>query len=196
MEQPNDHAMEVIDKLKKQIETLEQEKKKLEIENTEIRQKNEEALQSHKDEIEMLKSKLEETQGTKQGQIVAGNKKDVYIDTLRKKMQILEELNREFEAKNEDYEVHQITQNYSIETEREVHQVTQQATTDKINRLQKENEESENELLSIIVHQVTQDFAPTPNANSLIVNAMEEQGQSQPQQGRLRPVWRPNRRNS
>ncbi|KAH7861644.1 hypothetical protein Vadar_028840 [Vaccinium darrowii] len=111
LEQPSDHAMEVIDKLKKQIETLQQEKKNLEIENMEIRQKNEEALQSHKDEIEKLNSKLEEAQGTN-----------------------------------------------------EVHQVTQQATANKIKRLQKEKEELENKLLSIIVHQVTQDYAPKIDA--------------------------------
>ncbi|KAH7833202.1 hypothetical protein Vadar_004062 [Vaccinium darrowii] len=140
LEQPSDHAIEVIDKLKKQIETLQQEKKNLEIENMEIRQKNEEALKSHKDEIEKLNSKLEEAQGTNQ------------------------ELNMEFEAKIEDYEVHQITQNYHIETESEVHQVTQQATANKIKRLQKEKEELENELLSIIVHQVTQDYAPKTDA--------------------------------
>ncbi|KAH7854795.1 hypothetical protein Vadar_017880 [Vaccinium darrowii] len=54
MEQPNDHSMEVIDKLKKQIETLEQEKKKLEIENMEIRQKK---MRRHYNPIRMrLKS--------------------------------------------------------------------------------------------------------------------------------------------
>ncbi|KAF7115932.1 hypothetical protein RHSIM_RhsimUnG0042600 [Rhododendron simsii] len=78
---------------------------------------------------------------------------------LLKEKEDLEVKVKDLEAKVEDFEIHQLTQEYPMETEREVHQVTQRATFEKIANLQKEKNDMEDELACIAVHKITQEAA-------------------------------------
>lgn len=164
MEKSNEDAIKVIDELKKRIEILEKGKKAAEIKSKEICQKFERTLESQKELIEMLKLKVKEEQGKRENQELEVERKDTYIVELRQKIQNLEEINKELEGRIEDYQVHQMTQDYGIQTEREVHQVTQKATAEKIERLQTENEELECEIINIKLHEITQAYGEINDA--------------------------------
>lgn len=89
--------------------------------------------------------------------------KDIYISTLSKKVYILEKqkvallkLNKDLEEQIQEYEVHQLTQAYGIETKKAIHQVTQKATMQTIKKLQKDRDELEEELTILKVHELTQ----------------------------------------
>ncbi|KAG5537920.1 hypothetical protein RHGRI_025120 [Rhododendron griersonianum] len=170
VDQSTKDANAVIDELKKRIENFEKEKKNAEIENMKIQEENQKVLQSQKEEIEVLSRKLEDAEGTKNASDEKEkdlkclvHDKDIYISTLSKKVQILEKqkvalqkLNKDLEEQIQEYEMHQITQAYGIETEKEVHQVTQKATMQTIKKLQKERDELEEELTILKVHELTQ----------------------------------------
>ncbi|KAG5565944.1 hypothetical protein RHGRI_001762 [Rhododendron griersonianum] len=170
VDQSTKDANAVIDELKKRIENFEKEKKNAEIENMKIQEENQKVLQSQKEEIEVLSRKLEDAEGTKNASDEKEkdlkclvHDKDIYISTLSKKVQILEKqkvalqkLNKDLEEQIQEYEMHQITQAYGIETEKEVHQLTQKATMQTIKKLQKERDELEEELTILKVDELTQ----------------------------------------
>ncbi|KAI8572522.1 hypothetical protein RHMOL_Rhmol01G0205900 [Rhododendron molle] len=170
VDQSTKDANAVIDELKKRIENFEKEKKNAEIENMKILEQNQKVLQSQKKEIELLSRKLEDAEGAKTASEEKEKDlkclvrdKDIYISTLSKKIQILEKqkvaiqkLNKDLEEQIQEYEMHQITQAYGIETEKEVHQVTQKATMQTIKKLQKERDELEEELTILKVYELTQ----------------------------------------
>lgn len=95
------------------------------------------------------------------------------IQTLEKHATALQEMNgkllkekddlevkvKDLDAKVQDFEIHQLTQAYPLETEREVHQVTQHAMFEKIASLQKAKNDMEDELACITVHEITQEVA-------------------------------------
>ncbi|KAH7859797.1 hypothetical protein Vadar_005584 [Vaccinium darrowii] len=164
MEKSNEDAIKVIDELKKRIEILEKGKKAAKIKSKEICQKFERTLESQKELIEMLKLKVKEEQGIREIQKLEVERKDTYIVELCQKIQNLEEINKELKGRIEDYQVHQMTQDYGIQTEREVHQVTQKATAEKIERLQIENEELEFEIINIKLHEITQAYGEINDA--------------------------------
>ncbi|KAF7113249.1 hypothetical protein RHSIM_RhsimUnG0145500 [Rhododendron simsii] len=159
VEQSKKDATGLIDELKNKIEKLEKEKQNIEIEMIKNQALNEKALQSHKEEIGMLK---ERNQAVEQ-QVAELQKMNDNLQNgnkmLLKEKEDLEVKVKDLEAKVEDFEIHQLTQEYPMETEREVHQVTQRATFEKIARLQKEKNDMEDELACVAVHKITQEAA-------------------------------------
>ncbi|KAG5558171.1 hypothetical protein RHGRI_008182 [Rhododendron griersonianum] len=158
-EQGKKDANALIDEMKNKIEKLEIEKQNLEIEIIKIQEQNEKALQSRNEENGMLKQRIQtlEKHATalqkKNDKLQNGNK------LLLKEKEDLEVKVKELDAKVEDFEIHQLTQAYPMETEREVHEVTQHATFEKIASLEKEKNDMEDELACMTVHEITQEAA-------------------------------------
>ncbi|KAG5541220.1 hypothetical protein RHGRI_021161 [Rhododendron griersonianum] len=158
-EQGKKDANALIDEMKNKIEKLEIEKQNLEIEIIKIQEQNEKALQSRNEENGMLKQRIQtlEKHATalqkKNDKLQNGNK------LLLKENEDLEVKVKELDAKVEDFEIHQLTQAYPMETEREVHEVTQHATFEKIASLEKEKNDMEDELACMTVHEITQEAA-------------------------------------
>ncbi|KAF7115344.1 hypothetical protein RHSIM_RhsimUnG0058200 [Rhododendron simsii] len=158
-EQSKKDASGIIDELKNKIEKLEKEKQNIEIEMIKNQELNEKALQSQKEEIGMLKQRNQAVEK----QVAELQKMNDNLQNgnkmLLKEKEDLEVKVKDLEAKVEDFEIHQLTQEYPMKTEREVHQVTQQATFEKIARLQKEKNDMEDELACIAVYKITQEAA-------------------------------------
>ncbi|KAG5545787.1 hypothetical protein RHGRI_018072 [Rhododendron griersonianum] len=158
-EQGKKDANAFIDEMKNKIEKLEIEKQNLEIEIIKIQEQNEKALQSRNEENGMLKQRIQtlEKHATalqkKNDKLQNGNK------LLLKEKEDLEVKVKELDAKVEDFEIHQLTQAYPMETEREVHEVTQHAIFEKIASLEKEKNDMEDELACMTVHEITQEAA-------------------------------------
>ncbi|KAG5537918.1 hypothetical protein RHGRI_025118 [Rhododendron griersonianum] len=158
-EQGKKDANALIDEMKNKIEKLEIEKQNLEIEIIKIQEQNEKALQSRNEENGMLKQRIQtlEKHATalqkKNDKLQNGNK------LLLKEKEDLEVKVKELDAKVEDFEIHQLTQAYPMETEREVHEVTHHATFEKIASLEKEKNDMEDGLACMTVHEITQEAA-------------------------------------
>lgn len=158
-----DNIMEKIANLEKEVEN---DKQEMEIDGV----NNERAVAYQENRIAMLNQKLEEAECKKKQDAIKEREykaliwdKSIYISTLRTKVGVLEkqkqtqqEMIRELQAQLEEIELHQVTQGYVDETERQVHQVTQQTTVGKIKRLEEKNAQLEAELLEMQVHELTQ----------------------------------------
>ncbi|KAF7116778.1 hypothetical protein RHSIM_RhsimUnG0016300 [Rhododendron simsii] len=84
-------------------------------------------------------------------------KKQLELDKLKivldKQQAKQQNINRELEIQIEEFKVHAVTQGYVDEIECAVHQVMQNATLEKIRRLEREKEQLELEFLDIRVHE-------------------------------------------
>ncbi|KAF7112609.1 hypothetical protein RHSIM_RhsimUnG0211900 [Rhododendron simsii] len=179
------------------VESMEKEKKQLELQNLNMREDNNIVLQSKDDQIHTLARalarKIEETEEEMKNQIQNLDKqnkklclaKDRYIQTLLNKASVLEkqkakqqDINNALQMEIDEFKIHEVTQRYANETESAVHQVTQNATLEKIRRLEREKEELELELLDIRVHEERQKHKAeksliSPNSNIIALKARE-----------------------
>ncbi|KAI8571617.1 hypothetical protein RHMOL_Rhmol01G0133800 [Rhododendron molle] len=175
------------------VESLEKEKNQLELEKLKMQEDNDIVLQSKDQQITTLTRKIEETEEGMKNDIQyvdKHNKKlcranDKYIQTLLNKVSILEkqkakqqDINRELQMQIEEFKVHEVTQGYADETMGAVRRVTQNATLEKIRRLEHGKEQLELELLDIRVHEERQKRKAeksliSPNSNIIALKVRE-----------------------
>ncbi|XP_058180012.1 uncharacterized protein LOC131298546 [Rhododendron vialii] len=175
------------------VESLEKEKKQLEFQKLKMQEDNDVVLQSKDQQIIALVRKIEETEEEMKNQIQNLDKqnkklclaKDRYIQTLLNKASVLkkqkakqQDVNNVLQMQIDEFKIHEVTQYYADETEGAVHQVTQNATREKIRRLEREKEELELELLDIRVHEEKQKRKAvksliSPNSNIIALKARE-----------------------
>ncbi|KAF7150107.1 hypothetical protein RHSIM_Rhsim02G0074500 [Rhododendron simsii] len=175
------------------VKSLEKEKKQLELQKLKIQEDNDIVLQSKDQQITTFARKIEEIEEEMKNQIQNVDKqnkklclvKDRYIQTLLNKANVLErqkakqqDVNNVLQMQIDEFKIHEVTQHYADETEGIVHQVTQNATLEKIRRLEHEKEELELELLDIRVHEERQKRKVeksliSPNSNIIALKARE-----------------------